>query len=195
VHFRDLYFQVAGQNLGKPVGFDLLKDAVVAGLPWLEEVCVWRLTHTPPTRQAKYILFDDRTSAYNGEYLVADISFCSALEDEPEELLFALVKELMHVFDPRETWIDNREKFVAFLKALQNTPLDVGNAVLNTEHRAKWMALLVLCPKPLRDSIAADIREGRALRSEVAEKFGFPGWFIETALDDYYDEALRILTQ
>jgi hypothetical protein len=194
VHFRELYNQVVAQNLGKPVGFDFLQGAVIAGLPWLEEVCIWRLSHNPPTRQAKYMLFDDRSSAYNGEYLVADISFCASLEEEPDELLFALSKELMHVFDPRNTWIDTREKFVAFLKDLQNTPLDVGNGALNMEHRAKWMALLVLCPKPFRDQLVADLNKG-ALRSELAERHGLPEWFIETALDDYYDEALRILTE
>jgi hypothetical protein len=100
----------------------------------------------------------------------------------------------MHVFDPRDTWIDTREKFVSFLKDLQNTPLDVANGALNTEHRAKWMALLVLCPKPFREKILAEIAAG-ALRSEIAERFGLPDWFIETALDNYYDEALRILTK
>jgi hypothetical protein len=75
VHFRDLYRQAEESGLDKPVGFEFLKGAVVAGLAWLEDVHVWRLTHNPPTHQARYMLFDDRSSAYNEQYMVADISF------------------------------------------------------------------------------------------------------------------------
>lgn len=193
--FRELYNLVESQSLDKPVGFEFLRLAIVQGIPWLEEVRVWRLAYSPPRREAHFMLFDDRTSAYNEEHLVADISYCSALENDLSELLFALSKELMHVFDPKETWIDTREKFIQFLKDLQNTPLDNHNGALGSEHRAKWMALLVLCPKPLRDAIHAEISEGRGLRIEVAERLGLPDWFIEIALDDYYHVALNILTK
>lgn len=185
---------VAAQGLNEPVGFDFLRDSAVAGIGWLEEVKVYRLSHNPPNRQARYTLFDDRTSPYDGEYLVADISYCSDLEKQPAELLFALCKELMHVFDDRDTWIDSREKFIKFLKDLQNTPFDAANGALNSEHRAKWMALAVLIPKHLRDSVLNEINEGRALRAEVADRLGIPESILENALDDYYDVALTILT-
>lgn len=63
------------------------------------------------------------------------------------------------------------------------------------EHRAHWMAVLVVCPKSLRDGMCAEIAEGRALKSEVAERLGLPEWLIEVVIDDYYNEALAILTQ
>ena len=156
---------------------------------------IWRHVYDPPKREAHFMLFDDRTSAYDGEFLVADISYCSALDADPAELLFALTKELMHVFDPPETRIDTREKFIQFLKDLQNAPFDRPNQAVEAENRARWMAILVLCPKPLRDAVAAEIKEGRALRVEVAQRLGLPEWVMEVALDDYYDEALRILTE
>jgi hypothetical protein len=56
------------------------------------------------------------------------------------------------------------------------------------------MAILLLCPKTLRDGISAEIVGGRALKSEVAERLGLPEWIIEVVLDDYYNEALAILT-
>jgi len=193
VEFKDLYNQVVAENLDKPVGFEFLREAIVAGTD-IEAVNVWRLVYNPPKRQAHFKLFDDRTSAYNGAFLVADITYCADLEDDPAELFFALCKELMHVFDPQATWIDTREKFIQFLRDLQNTPVDGANGAIQSEYRARWMAILVLCPKPLRESIVVEINDVGALELEIAQRLGLPDWMIDVILDDYYDTALQILT-
>jgi hypothetical protein len=194
VQFKNLYEQVEAQPT-LPVGFEFLRRAIVRELAEIQEVKVWRLTYNPPTGEAHFTLYDDRSSAYEGEYLVADISYCSSLEQDPAELLFALSKELMHVFDPAESRIDTKEKFIKFLKDLQNTPLDQTNGALHAEHRARWMTILVLCPKRLRDELCAEINEGQALRIEVAQRLGLPEWAIEVILDAYYDVAWETLTQ
>jgi hypothetical protein len=195
VEFSELYKLVEAEQRSAPVGFEFLRKAIDDAPHDVEEVKVYRQAYNPAKREAHFMLFDDRTSAYNGEYLVADISYCAALEDDPPELLVALTKELMHVFDPPETRIDTREKFIQFLKDLQNAPLDRPNGALDSENRARWMGILVLCPKHLREAIAVEIRAGKALRSEVAQRIGLPEWVLEVALDEYYDEALRILTE
>jgi hypothetical protein len=192
MNFPDLYNLVLAQG-AKPAEFEFLRVNVVDGISWLEKVNIWRLAHKPPTREARYTLFDDRTSPHNDEYLVADISYCSALEDDPTELRFALTKELMHVFDDRETWIDTREKFVKFLKDLQNTPLDVSNGAIHFEHIARWMAILVLCPKNMRDHMKGQIDGKSQIVPELAAKWGLPEWLILVAIDDYYDTALAFL--
>jgi hypothetical protein len=195
VDFRDFYkiVEAEQQKIGAPVGFDFLRQTIIDNVPDVQEVHVWRLVYHPARRQAHFMLFDDRSSAYEGEFLVADISYCAALEDDPAELLFALVKELMHVFDPAEARIDTRDKFIAFLKALQNTPLDGSNVSLQMESSARWMALLVFIPRPLREEIRAEITDGRALRIEVAQRLGLPEFAVEVALDDYYDVAYSTL--
>jgi hypothetical protein len=195
MHFKHFYKLVEGQTGDKPVAFEFLRGAIDGGLNDVQEVKIWRQTYDPPKREAHFMLFDDRTSAYEGEYLVADISYCSALDANPAELLFALTKELMHVFDPPETRIDTREKFIQFLKDLQNAPFDRPNLAVATENRARWMAILVLCPKPLREAIKAEIAEGRALLVEVAQRLGLPEWVIQVALDDYYEEAVKVLAK
>lgn len=195
MHFKNFYKVVEAATKDRPVGFEFLRARHDGGLNDVQEVKIWRQVYNPPKNEALFMLFDDRTSAYNGEYLVADISYCAALERDPAELFFALTKELMHVFDPPNTHINTREKFIQFLKDLQNAPLSRPNWPIEMENRARWMAILVLCPKPLRDAIKAEIAEGRALRLEVAQRFGLPEWVIDNAIDDYYDEALRILTQ
>lgn len=190
--FKELYQKVESAG-PTPADFEFLRTEAIQGLDWLEEVNIWRLTHKPATGEARYTLFDDRTSAYNGEHLVADISYCSSLEDDPPELRFALTKELMHVFDKRDTWIDSRDKFIKFLKDLQNTPLDIANGSVNSEHMARWMAILVLCPREMREAMKAQLAAQEKLLSELAEEWGLPEWLISIAIDDYYDTAHEVL--
>lgn len=178
-----------------PAAFEFLRAKVIEGIDWLEDVVVWRLAHNPATHEARYTLFDDRSSAYNSEHLVADISYCSALEKDPAQLLFALTKELMHVFDERDTWIDTREKFVKFLRDLQNTPIDLENGGVRSEHFARWMAILVLCPRPLRQDIIQELQNQNKLKSEIAERWNLPEWLISVVCDDYYDTAYDILVK
>lgn len=192
MNFADLYRAVVTEG-AKPAPFEFLRAQVIQGLDWLEEVKIWRLTHKPPTGEARYTVFDDRTSAYNGEYLVVDISYCASFEDDPPELRFALTKELMHVFDERETWVDSREKFIKFLKDLQNTPFDTRNGSVHSEHMARWMAILVLCPRPMREEIKRQLVEKSKILPEVAEAWGLPEWLISVAMDDYYDRAHQLL--
>lgn len=193
--FKELYSLVEQQKLDVPVGFQFICEQITGGQNDVQEVKVWRHVYDPPKRTAHFMLFDDRTSAYNEEYLVADISYCSSLESDAADLFFALCKELMHVFDPVEARIDTPEKFRQFLRDLQNSPLDLAKLGINMEHRAHWMAILLLCPKTLRDRICTEIAEGRALKSEVAQRVGLPEWLIEVVLDEYYNEALSILTE
>ena len=194
MNFTDLYNAVEDAG-SEPADFEFLRERVMGGVSWLEEVKIWRLTHKPATGEARYTLFDDRTSAYNEEYLVADISYCASLENDPTELRFALTKELMHVFDERETWVDSKEKFIKFLKDLQNTPLDVANGWVHSEHMARWMAILVLCPKQLRDSMNQQLAKKEKLLSELAEAWALPEWMISIAIDDYYETAYELLIQ
>lgn len=194
MNFAELYGAVVTEG-AKPASFDFLRGQVVTNINWLEEVKVWRLTHKPPTREARYTVFDDRSSAYNEEYLVADISYCASLEDDPPELWFALTKELMHVFDDRATWVDTREKFIKFLKDLQNTPFDTTNGSVNSEHMARWMAILVLCPEAMREQIKGQLDTKAKILPEVAEAWGLPEWLISVAMDEYYYTAKDLLTQ
>ncbi len=192
MNFKELYQEVEAAG-AKPAAFEFLRSKAIDGIDWLEGVNIWRLTHKPPTREARYTVFDDRSSPYNDEYLVADISYCSSFENDPPELRFALTKELMHVFDERATWVDTREKFIKFLKDLQNTPLDTANGSVHSEHMARWMAILVLCPRNMRETIKAQLSAKEKLLAEVAEAYGLPEWLISIAIDDYHETAYDLL--
>jgi len=178
----------------KPVPFEFLRSLATQDKSLVEQLDVWRVTYTPPIREARFTLFDERESPHDDPIYFAEISFCASLESNPPHLLFALTKELMHVFDPMDTWINTRDKFIKFLKDLQNSPLEMENGAIHVEHKAKWMALLALCPKTLRDYIVESVTVKGVLREEMAQELGLPRSLIDTALDEYYEQALKLLT-
>jgi hypothetical protein len=197
VNYRDLYniveAHVASQpGAPKPVTFEFLREQVTKDKSLVEQLDVFRVSYSPPVREARFTLFDERASQHDEPVYIAEINFCASLDDSPAILLYALTKELMHVFDPMDTWINTRDKFISFLRDLQNKPLAMENGAIAVEHRARWMALLCLCPRPIRDYIKDSIAKG-SLKEELAQELGFPSSFINIVLDDYYDEAYQTL--
>jgi hypothetical protein len=186
--------QVASQgDAPQPVSFEFMRGLVTQDDTLVNSLDVWRVSYTPPTNEARFTLFDERDSRWDEPLYNAEISFCSSLEANPEFLLFALTKELMHVFDPMETWINTRDKFISFLKDLQNSPLEMENGSIRVEHRAKWMALLALIPASLRDYIVAST--ANKSRNEISVELGLPRSLVDTALDEYYLTALKMLVE
>jgi hypothetical protein len=195
--FRELYDAVETKVAGstgspKPVTFEFLRELVTSDKSLVEQLDVLRVVYTPPIRDARFTLFDERDSKYDDRLYFAEISFCASLESDPYYLLYVLTKELMHVFDPMETWINTRELFIQFLRDLQNTPLELENGAIRVEHKARWMAVLALCPNSLRQYIVQSHAQGK-LKKELAQELGLPDAIIATALDEYYDRALAIM--
>ncbi|AQR74936.1 hypothetical protein [Sphingomonas sp. LM7] len=198
MNFKELYKiaedAVASKSVPKPVTFEFLREHITQDKSLIEQLDVWRVVYQPPIEEARFTLFDERESLHDEPVYYAEVSFCASLESNPPHLLYALIKELMHVFDPMETWINTREKFIQFLKDLQNTPLEMANGSIEVEHKAKWMAILALCPQTLRTHIVTSVNKKGVLKEEIAQELGLPRLVIEIALDDYYEKALALLT-
>ena len=190
VDFKDLYRLC--ENQPSRIGFEFLRKAIIHGTE-VEEIHVVRHVYQPETRNAHYKLYDDRSSAYNGECIVFDINYCSSLEGRPLDLGFALCKELMHVFDPIESRINSKEKFKQFLRDMQNLPIQ--NDHVTVERIAQWMAVLVLFPKKLRDATLKERDEKGMLMVELVQRLLLPERVIASGLDTYYDIAWTTLTQ
>lgn len=195
--FKELYNAVEAKVAGSagtpcPVTFEFLRQFVTADRFLVEQLDVLRVVYTPPIKDARFTLFDERESLHDDPLYFAEVSFCVSLEANPPYLLYVLTKELMHVFDPMDTWINTREKFIQFLRDLQNTPLRLENGAIHVEHKARWMAVLALCPKTLREYIVSSHAKGK-LKKELAQELGLPDVIVATALDEYYDEALAIM--
>lgn len=186
--FVDLYRRAEALP-APPVGFDFLRDLVVAHHADVGEVRVYATTYQPPNGQAHYKLGEpDRSSGYGEEYQVAEIRYCETLEVDDAEWRFALTKELMHVFDSEEERVDTPEKFRRLLHEIQNEPLERHQSKMyQSELNTRWMALLVLCPKPFRDLYVADYRANKIADFDIAAIFEIPEWAAESLMDDYYD--------
>lgn len=173
----------------RPIGFDALRDKIKSDPSFMSEVIVWREPSDIHSFDARYTLFDERDGRHDEAVYLAQISYCSKLDDDPRYLRYVLVKELMHCFDPQDTWTDTPEKFAQFLRDLQNKPLQKRNGSISVELKARWMAVLALIPPPLRAYIKDANVSGR-LSDELAQELGLPDTIIASALDPYYDEAL-----
>ena len=195
--YRDLYTAIEERVTSKegplqPITFEFLRAAVTNDNTLVEKLDVFRVVYKTPTREARFMLFDERESRHDDPLYFAEISFCASMDNSPPLLLYALTKELMHVFDPMDTWINTRDKFINFLRDLQNRPLEMENGSIAVEHKARWMALLALCPMPIRNYIKDSVAKG-SLREELAEELGLPSSMIEIALDAYYEQAHEIM--
>ncbi|QJR19290.1 hypothetical protein [Pelagibacterium halotolerans] len=193
--FKDLYEEVVGKVDRPPVPFDLLMHLINTRHAGVGEIKVWSIKYPMPNRQAHYKLVGtDRTSAYEEEFDIAEIRYCEELNDHPRERRFALTKELMHVFDTESEKVDTREKFVEFVKEVQNQPLASQRSErFNSELDTRWMAAIILCPKPLRDIYLTSFRSGAIQPYEIAEALRVPEWVIPFVMDDYYDQAFDLM--
>lgn len=189
--FRDLY-KIVSEEIAEPhVRFGFLKRVINMHHAGVGEVKVWAVKYPIPNHQAHYILLGkDRTSPYEEEFDIAEIRYCEALDQHPEMLRFALTKELMHVFDSEEEKTDTREKFIKLAREIQNQPLPKdASAMFNAELGTKWMAVVILCPKPFRDMFLRDYLAGNLQGFEIAERLRLPEWLIPHVMDDYYEVA------
>lgn len=194
--FRDLYEIVAnGEHIY--VEFEMLRKLVVAHHEYIGRIDVISIRNNPPTDRAFYRLADsDRSTAYDDEYQVAEIVYCSRLDEDKPARRFALTKELMHVFDGEDEKTDSRAKFIQLMHEVQNRPLPQhASAMYRSEGNTRWMAALILCPKPHRDKLYAEFKEGQLLTSEIAEIFRIPEWVASNVMDEYYDEAFEALVK
>lgn len=193
--FRDLYAAVEKELDEPPVLFDRLVHLINTRHAGVGEIRVWAVQYPVPIRQAHYRLIGtDRSSAYDEEFELAEIIYCEELDQHPRERRFALTKELMHVFDTADERVDTRDKFIQFVKEVQNQPLaSQRSARFNSELDTRWMAAIILCPKHLRDRFLQDYRSQALQPYEIAEAFRVPEWVIPFVMDDYYDQAFELM--
>jgi hypothetical protein len=195
VLFRNFYEIVVGEIINPPVKFVDLMGIINVRHKGVGEIKVYPIKYPSPNRQAHYKLIGtDRTSAYDDEFDIAEIRYCDQLDESPIEKRFTLTKELMHVFDTDNEKVNTREKFVNFLKEIQNKPLSSQRSeMFNSEIGTRWMAAIILCPKPFRDKYLNDYRNGGLKNYEVSENLGIPEWVIPSVMSDYYDTAFDFM--
>ena len=113
--------------------------------------------------------------------------FCCFLSDCP--FGFVVARQ-----DRDKSSLDTREKFVKLLKEIQNKPMPAhASPAFQSEMDTRWMALVMLCPKVLRDRRAASYHKDEIEDFDISEEFRVPEWVVPFVMDDYYDEAFNLL--
>ncbi|CDX52726.1 conserved hypothetical protein [Mesorhizobium plurifarium] len=195
MRFRDLYEEVVAQVPEPPVRFELLRTLINQRHHGVGEIETKAISYPVRNHQAHFVeLGKDRTSPYEEEFVIAEIRYCDGLDEYPNERRFALTKELMHVFDTEEEKTNTRARFVQLMTEIQNTPLPQhASAMYQSETATKWMAAIILCPKPIRQKVLEPYRKGELKEAEVASRLQLPRAFIPDIMDDYYDRAFETL--
>lgn len=134
-----------------------------------------------------YVVYDyDRSSAYGDEFKILGVRYSDTLNRCHRR--FVCCKEIMHAFDSDAEKASSRELFVRLLRELETSPLE-PSALLQSENRAEWMALLALCPKPRRDALKAQYDAREITMRQIAELIAIPEWAIHALMSDAYDDS------
>lgn len=186
--FKDLVAYVIKHD--KPtVSFDFLRQKINLHHTGVGSIIVWAVQYPTPNKQAFYkLLGTDRTSAYDEEFVEAEIRYCQELDDHPRERRYALTKELTHVFDLPNERADTKDKFKTLLREIQNQPIPAdASKMYQADVNTRWKAAILLCPKKFRDEYKSKYDSGDMEAYEIAEIFMVPEWIIPFVMDDYYE--------
>lgn len=107
---------------------------------------------------------------------------------------FVCCKELMHVFDNTDERTDTLEKFEQLLDEIEAPlPADAQSPMYRTESITKWMAVLILCPKPVREFLRPQWEAGEMSDYEVALELRIPEVLIPSIMSPRYDLVYNLL--
>jgi hypothetical protein len=134
----------------------------------------------------------DRSSAYDEEFKVVDIKYSNGLDFCWSRMVCC--KELMHAFDTASEKTSSRERFIQLMEQLESPPMaEDFSKMLIAEFRAEWMALIVLCPKEMRDQLKARIDAGEIDDAQAADLAKLPAIMMRAIKSEYYDAAIEDL--
>lgn len=192
--FVNLY-NLVEEKAEYPVRFEMLRELVQAHHRDIGRVDVLRIEYPEPIRDAHFILGErDRTSPHDDDFAVAEIRYCSDLDNHPYAKRYITTKELMHVFDSDEQRTDSREKFLGLIREIQNKPMSQhASEMYRSEMHTKWMALLILCPMTKRTEIIKMLSAGAISIIEISSMLAIPESTVNSLLDEYYEVAHNFL--
>ncbi len=162
-----------------------LKDALKSGVPWIGDINFHPIQTKPGDPLGHYECHSEAESRWDDpDSWVVLITYCSDLS--MSEQRFVWCKELMHIFDTEDGSVKTEDEYRGLLKEIELKPIEPSKAYLS-ENTAKWLALMVLCPKIQRDEIKARVDEGELTPYDVALHFRIPETIVPSLLSEYYD--------
>jgi hypothetical protein len=132
----------------------------------------------------------EQSSPYDDHWKVIDVRYADSLNFCWRR--FVCCKELMHVFDTGGEKTSTRERFFQLMEQLESPPMvEDFSKMLSAEYSAEWMALMVLCPLPLREEIKRRIDAKELTELEAATEIRIPRLLIRAVLSEYFLEAFQ----
>lgn len=190
MNFTDLYLYASAFETPQ-ISVESLRARVQVEHDVIERVDFWGCDLDDDISLGHMLLEMDRTSAYDGEFVVASIRFDRTLNTCWRR--FVCCKELMHVFDGALEKTSDRVRFFRLMNELENGALaEAQSLMFKSERNAQWMALIALCPKDLREKHKRDYVAG-ATEYDIALRLRIPEGCIKALMSDEYDKSLEIL--
>jgi hypothetical protein len=105
---------------------------------------------------------------------------------------FVYVKELMHVFDNPDEYVDSSEKLGKLLNSFEIPPTVINdNAPFESEAIAFWRALSCLCPEKNRQEFLVALQKGHIDNYGIALKLRIPQQHVPYLLNERYLEIIE----
>ncbi len=162
-----------------------LKDALVERVAWLDGINFYPVDTKDGDPLGHYECYSDTDSRWDEpNSWVVLITYDSKLS--ASEQRFVWCKELMHIFDTENGSTKTEAEYRGLLREIELKPIEPSEQYL-TENQAKWLALLILCPKVQRDKIKAKAAEDGLSDYDVALSFRIPETIVTSLFSDYYD--------
>ena len=109
---------------------------------------------------------------------------------------FVACKEMMHLFDGPDEAVSDRDRFFTLMDEIDAPPPPTDQSpMLSSEYFAEWMALLLLCPKPLRDQYRQMRVAEEISQYDVAWRFRIPQLVVRSLMSERYDRVYRTLVE
>lgn len=190
--FIDLYefaqgLMTARIASGKPSTVPVadLKAELIAKVPWLDDINFHPIETKVGDPKGHYECFSDTDDRWEDpkSWVVLitydkNLSFCGQR--------FVWCKELMHIFDTEGGSVKTDPEYRGLLQEIELKPIDPSEAYLS-ENQAKWLALLILCPKIQRDEMKERARREGLTPYDVALHLRIPEVIVGSLFSEYYE--------
>ena len=180
----------------KPVSIYDIKRYLVDNVEWLGDINFYPVNCSPEDPYGHFECHGEQESRWEDpESWVVVITY-----NDDDDVLnfcgrrFVWLKELMHIFDPEDSYTCSKDHFFDLMSDIETRPIAPSSAYL-TETVALWLALMVFVPKPFRDEAKEQIESGEASEYEIALKFRIPEAVVSALISKHYEDTLNTYLQ
>jgi hypothetical protein len=176
----------AGKSLAI-VPVSSLKDELIRRIGWLADINFHPVETKDGDPLGHYECYSDTDSRWDDPDAWVVLITYDATKLNICKQRFVWCKELMHIFDTEDGSVKTADEYRGLLTEIELKPIDPSEAYLS-ENMAKWMALLILCPKQQRDEMMGRAAAEGLTDYDVALHFRIPEVIVSSLFSTYYDK-------